>query len=435
MYSLNPRAVFAHERVFDNPRALERMDRMLDALGMDRNEVPTVNIADVPDILEVAGVDENLASERNLEAGHGRIRQGLLKVEDDPVMVFNTFVWDEDERLEAPREYANPHARRLQAQFCGVGEDFAFSRRDLFSPQSPHYICQGGWGVHTLGGCVHKCDYCGQGFIVNVMLDIDEFCEHVAAMFERRPRQLLYRYDLYSDILAFEPEYGASETLVRTFAEYDKYLLLYTRSNNVEWLADLPHKDHAPINWTISMDTQARLIERDSPTLEERLDAMRFCQEHGFTVRAGFSPVVPVSNWREETTEMLEMMFDRVEPEVLRAWVLAMMDADEFERIFDTDAMDQRFMRRMREEADKLDGTHQAPFPLDGRTEIYQYYIDEIKRISPETPFAICTEHPAVWDALEDQLKMTRTKMFCCCGGMSPPGAWDGENTVLTGEK
>ena len=34
MYDLNPKAVFAHERVFDNPRAVARMERMLDAMGI-----------------------------------------------------------------------------------------------------------------------------------------------------------------------------------------------------------------------------------------------------------------------------------------------------------------------------------------------------------------------------------------------------------------
>ena len=426
MYDLKPRGVFVHERVYENPRAVERMERMLAALGRSRHDVPTVGMGDLGAILDLAGVSEDIASEQVLKAGHGFVRQGLLKREDDPVLVFNTFVWDESRRLPAPRRYANPHASRLQAQFCGVGEGSAFSKRELLTPED-NFVCQGGWGVHTLGGCVHKCDYCGEGFIVNIMLDIEEFCEHLAAMFQRRPEQLLYRYDLFSDILAFEPEYGASQVLARCFAEHGKYLLLYTRSDNVEWLGDLPCKEHVPINWTLSMETQARVIERDSPSLAQRIEAMRFCQEHGFTVRAGFTPILPVKDWRRETTEMLELLFSRVRPEVLRGWVLAMMDADEFERIFNVDMMDQDFMRRMREDAAELNGQHHAPFPLDVRRDIYEHYIREVERLSPETPFALCTEHPGLWDMLECRLKMTRDRMFCCCGGLSTPGGGQGK--------
>lgn len=422
MYDLTPRAVYAHRRVYDNPEAVRRMERMLEALDIDPADVPTVGMEDVPEILQTAGVEDDFATERVLSAGHGRVRQGLQKLQQDPVLVFNTFVWDEQDRTGAPREYANPHARRLQSYFCGVGEDFAFSRRAIYTPNQ-FYVCQGGWGIHTVAGCVHKCDYCGQGFLVNLMLDIDDFCEHLAAMFRSRPEQLLYRYDLYSDVLAFEPEYGASERIAQCFAEHDKYLLLYTRSNNVEWLADMPYREHAPINWTISMATQAAEIERDSPTLPERVEAMRFCREHGYTIRAGFSPIIPIRDWRRETTEMLELLCERAQPEVMRGWVLAMMDANEFERMFDTSRMDPEFMRRMREEAHRLDGERHAPFPLDVREEIYRHYIEESRRICPGTPFAICSEHPGVWDRLEESLDMTREEMFCCCGAVSPPGA------------
>jgi hypothetical protein len=295
-------------------------------------------------------------------------------------------------------------------------------------------VCQGGWGIHTLGGCVHKCAYCGQGFLVNVQLDLEDFADDLGRMFAERPEQKLYRYDLYSDVLCFEPEYGASEVLGSAFdATDDKYLLLYTRSDNVQYLADLPYREHTLANWTLSMDTVCRTIERDSPPLEARIRAMRFCREAGYVVRAGFSPIIPVRDWRRETTEMLERLFAEVRPEVLRCWVLAMMDAEEFERIFDTEAMDPAFMRRVREEADALSGQHIAPFPLDVREAIYAYYLDEIRRLSPETPVALCTEDPRLWERLEDRLPMRPGEMFCCCGGLSVPGGWEAHGIVPGG--
>ena len=254
----------------------------------------------------------------------------------------------------------------------------------------------------------------------------DSFCDVLRAMFAERPEQKLYRYDLFSDILAFEPEYGCSEVVGRCFDETDdKYLLLYTRSANVDHLLGLPYKTHSLINWTISMDTVCRVIERDSPSLDERIEAMRKCQEAGYVVRAGFTPIIPIRDWRAETTDMLERLFGRVEPEVVRCWVLAMMDADEFERMFDVEAMDPKFMRRMREEAETLRGQHGAPFPLDVRREVYEYHLDELRRISPHTPCAICTDHPKLWEMLAPKLQMRPGKMFCCCGALSVPGGWE----------
>ncbi|HUU22030.1 MAG TPA: hypothetical protein VM389_05785, partial [Phycisphaerae bacterium] len=77
-----------------------------------------------------------------------------------------------------------------------------------------------------------------------------------------------------------------------------------------------------------------------------------------------------------------------------------------------------------------LTGEHHAPFPLDVRAEIYAHYLDELKRISPQTPFALCTEHPDLWEMLKDKLPMSPDKMFCCCGGLSPPGAWAAARTA-----
>lgn len=429
MYELKPRGIFCHKRVFENPRAVARMQRMLDALGVREADVPRIDETDLDAVLELAGATEASVSDNVLRGGHGRFRQGHLKQTDDPVLVFDTFVWDEAQRKPHTRKLRHPNATRLQNLLCGAGEEFAYSRRDLFTPTAPHYVCQGGWGVHTLNGCVHKCDYCGQGFVVTIMLDLEAFCEHLTRMFRRRPEQLLYRYDLFSDILAFEPEYGASDVLGKCFAENDRYLLLYTRSNNVGYLAELPEREHVLINWTLSMDTQANVIERDSPSLDERIEAMRFCQEHGYVVRAGFSPIIPVRDWRAETTSMLERLFAGVRPEVLRGWVLAMMDADEFEAMFDVNMMDPNHMRRIREEAATLNGQHHAPFPLDVRAEIYSHYLDEVRRLSPDTPFALCTEPPDLWPMLRDKLQMPPDNMFCCCGGVSKPGAWKGRRT------
>ena len=425
MYALKPKAVFAHRRVYDNPEAVERMERILGALAIDRKDVETVDLADVDRIVAISGATDEITAEKVLSSNRGRVRQGQFKPTEDPVLVFNTFVWDDDRRLDVPNRPSNLQARRLVDAFCGIGAAHAFSRRELLTPDR-ECICQGGWGIHTTSGCAHKCAYCEEGWITNLFLDIEDFCQELPRMFQRRPEQMLYRYDLYSDILAFEPEYGACERVGRCFAEHGKYVLLYTRSDNVGWLGYVPddQKPYMPINWTISMDTQARLFEGDSPPLVDRIEAMRFCQDNGYVVRAGFSPVIPVRDWRRETTEMLQQLFAKVRPEVLRVWVLAMIDAAELDKMLDVEAIDPEFVRRMREAANELNGTFHAPFPTDVRLEIYNHYIDQLQAISPETPLALCSEHADIWDRLEHRLAMTRGSMFCCCGGLSVPGTY-----------
>lgn len=424
MYDLRPTAVFAHRRVLDHPRALARMERLCAAMQIRSDQVEIVTYDDIDRIIDAAGAHETIAADDLLKAGHGRVRQGHDRHFIDPVMVFSTFDWDQDQ--PPPRKFRHPRASALSLLLWGAGTGFAFSRREMYHGQSPYgWICQGGWGLHSASGCVHKCDYCGLGQLVVLQLDIEDLADRLEIAFAERPHQNLYRYDLNSDIPCFEPEYDAYRVFAERCAKWgDRYILIYTKSNNVDWLLDLPHKRHLPFYMTLSMDTVSREIERNTPTLEERIEAMRKCQEAGYVVRAGFTPIIPIAGWREETTAMIELLFSRCRPDVVRVWTLSMMDAREFRAMYGVERMDPYFMRRVAEEEERMNGTHKAPFPADVRAEIYQYYLDEIRRVSPETPVALCTEDPDVWDRLEDQLAMTRTEMFCCCGGTSVPGTF-----------
>ena len=64
-----------------------------------------------------------------------------------------------------------------------------------------------------------------------------------------------------------------------------------------------------------------------------------------------------------------------------------------------------------------------ATYPPEARAEIYSHYIDEIKRISPQTPVNLCTEERQIWDMLSHKLDMSPDHLFCCCGQFSAPGS------------
>ena len=415
MYDLKPPKVFIHKRVYENDQAVARLKRVMEGLGNPPFE--EVDESDVGKVIEAAGAREDLPVQS------GRVRQGIEKVQHDPVMLLNTFVWDESKRKPREKAYKNPRAQSISRHMAGCAQDFAYSKRELRDGSNPdnRIVCQGGWGIHTIEGCVHKCDYCTQSYFVNMMLDLEDFCVDLERNFRERPQQKVYRYDLKSDYPCFEPEYGASELIGECFARNKKYLLVYTKSNNIDHLLDLPYKEYMPCYWTLATDTQSTKIERDTPNLDGRLEAMRKCQEAGYVVRAGFSPIVPHVGWREEATTALEKLFAACTPDTVRLWVVSMMLAKEAEQIFGAENLDPRFVDEMRKTAAEMDGTHSGPFPRHVRAEIYGHYIDEIKRISPGTPVNLCTEERPMWDMLADKLEMSPDNMFCPCGQFSVP--------------
>ena len=153
----------------------------------------------------------------------------------------------------------------------------------------------------------------------------------------------------------------------------------------------------------------------------ERIEALRLCQEAGFPVRVGFSPIIPTTNWREEATQCLEKLLAAVKPDTLRLWVLSLMGADELDKLIGFENLDARFVESARQIGPAVKHSFELPFTVEDRVEIYGHYIDEVKRISPDTPVSICSERRVIWDRLAHKLTMSPDDLYCCCGGFSPP--------------
>ena len=417
MYTLKPPAIFVHKRVYRNANAVRRLERMLKAMGDP--PVEEVETADTETIVERAGLGASCP------AWSDDLMNGFLKPQGDPVLVFNTFVWDEAKREAPERKYKYKIANRLAWTMAGVGDDFAYSRREVMDADhhpERSFVCQGGWGLHSLNGCVHRCAYCDEAFIMTFMLDLEDFAAHVSHTLAARPHQKLYRYDMYSDSICFEPEYGASQILADVFARSrDQHLLFYTKSHNVDHLLELKNRDRCLFYTTLSTDHAAREFEPGAPSVDQRIQALRRCQDAGYTVRVGFSPIIPIREWREDATAAIEKLFAKVTPDTVRLWVVSMTTVPQFDGAMGFARMDPRLAEMaIRADPAKV-GWWNAPFPAEARAEIYAHYIAEIARVSPATPVSLCSESPDVWEHLKGKITMDPDHLFCCCGGTSVP--------------
>ena len=114
MYDLNPPKVFVHKRVYENENATTHLERMLNALGNPPFE--EVDESDADKVIEASGASEDLPVQSS------RVRQGIEKIIDDPIMLFNTYVWDPDKVKPVKKKYTNPRARALAQFMAGAGE-------------------------------------------------------------------------------------------------------------------------------------------------------------------------------------------------------------------------------------------------------------------------------------------------------------------------
>lgn len=395
---LHPPAVYYTRDVVDDPLSKARMDRLMDRISCDR-----VQIIDENGILELSNAF------RSEDRGK---RSGEIGRRGDPTILFTNYRWPEESKYPELAKH-NSHYKTLSGLRWMDFRDAGDIRRRR------NIVCQSGYELHSAYGCIHHCDYCFMGNTLMIGLNLEDLCSHLDALIDENPWQTLFKFDNQTDNLCFEPEYGASKVFVEYFALKDgRYLMLYTKSDNVDHLLDLDHRGKTVVCWTLTCDRAARIYEKGAPTMDRRINAARMCQEAGYTVRFRFSPIIPIEGWRAENGEMIERLLSEVSPDIICIETLTHMTPEQIRSSMDVSQMDQDILSTMDPE---LRGDRAGPFPSGVREEIYRFFIDKIREVSPETPVVTCLETPEIWRRLGVKMKMEPDKYICCCGPDSTP--------------
>jgi spore photoproduct lyase len=258
-------------------------------------------------------------------------------------------------------------------------------------------------------------------------VNLDDWIAHLReglARQERSPRQNLFQWDNGTDVVCWEPEYGGSKLLVDLFAQQpDKHLELYVgKSDYVDYLLDYDHKGHTVCCWSLGAETQCRVVEPRSAGMEARIASARKCQQAGYPVRMRFSPMVPVVGWRDEIRHMVRRLFEEVTPDLITMEPLRFCTYQDLLDSFEPGVLDPEFVQAMAAIPREADYVTRSEFPDEYRIRMYRVVLDEVARLSPRTPVALCREMRRVWDVLADDLGRTGQHpddYVCNCGPLS----------------
>jgi len=272
-------------------------------------------------------------------------------------------------------------------------------------------------------GCAFRCAYCGFGRYIIFYLDVERLIDGLDSIFKQHPAQRLYKYSNMTDLPPFEPELDMVGPMVQRFAEEsDRYLMLFTKSDNVGFLTEIEHGGHTIISWSVTCDTASRLVDKRAATMQQRIGAMAKMRQAGYPVRARLSPIVPVADWREEYTRLFEELFSHVKPDLITLELLGWMTVDDLPAMFSPSFLDADALRQAEAAREQLADVKWGPFTQRTHEEIYSFCIDAVRRLSPQTPVSVCHGTTATWKALGSRMQMTPKNYICNCGPLSTPG-------------
>lgn len=430
MIPIEPKNLYVTDWALEDLRCVDRMERLLRGMGRERSEVQVITAQDLPEV----------ARQRHWI---GEVRQGAYPNADDPDIIFNALRWftpqqrQELTQTDLYKQVIAAHntygdcaqwftGSRVLAMF-GAAPFYHFERREKWDPK---LVCWTLHDIHSGWGCVHHCAYCQRGSVYVLNLNVEEFVERVHQLVDENPWQQTFRYDVEQDVLPMEPEYGACKLLVESFAQRDdRYLILFSKSANVDHLLNLDHRGHTILLWTLAPHTVSRRYEGGTGTMEERIEAAAKCQAAGYPVRFKCKPIIPIRGWREELTHMLQTLYAHVTPDNLSMEMLFVDSVAELDATIGLENLDPKFVQWAKEaEAQYPDQwPHHLhgprPFTFEAKAEVYRHLMTESQRLSPETPVTLCAETQRMWAALADVVSGTPWNYVCNCGPRCTPFA------------
>ncbi len=376
MLTIPAKTVYIDPEVYNRPNCRVRLERMLPFVRC--SDIRTLQPADLEQVWRI-----------------GARRHGKDGFGDDAVLVFTPWL---------PERMAWYYHWRDEAGTHGG-------------------VCQTALELNLVDGCPFRCAYCGFGRRIIFSLDVERFAAGLDGIFARYPAQRLYKYSNMTDLPPFEPELDAIPPLVERFArEQGRYLMLFTKSDNLAPLEQLDHRGHTIVSWSISCETVSREIEKRTAPMQARIASMRRMQRAGYLVRARLSPIVPVANWKAEYMAMLELLFSQTAPDLVTLELLGWMTVDDLIAILPRELLDVQALAAAEAACQELANVMWGPFTQATHEQVYQFLIETVQRLSPGTPVAVCHGTPATWATLGEVMQMSPNGYLCNCGPFSAPG-------------
>jgi spore photoproduct lyase len=269
-------------------------------------------------------------------------------------------------------------------------------------PGSGAEICCNYFVLNYASNCHLDCTYCVlQTYLNNpammVFTNTPDLLAAVREMLGKSSRRT-FRIGTgeLADSLALDDITDYSRLLIPFFASLPNGLLeLKTKSDCIENLADLDHRGHTVVSWSLNSRPVCRSEELKTAGFDERLSAARRCQEWGYPVGFHFDPLIHYEDWEEDYESAVHEAFQAVDPSKV-AWVS--LGCLRFTRHL-RDVIRSRFPKSKIPYGEFVPGHHgKLRYFRPIREEMYAKMRRWILREAPGVFVYLCMENRAVWE-------------------------------------
>jgi spore photoproduct lyase len=268
-------------------------------------------------------------------------------------------------------------------------------------PGTRHYFCCGYRIFHFGIQCTLDCTYCILQAYLNqpnlrLFGNTDQMLAELSFELDQNPGRL-HRIGTgeFTDSLLLDPFTGFSRLMVPFFAGRSNAVLeLKTKTDFIDNLIDLDHNGRTIVAWSLNSEEIRKREEPLSSTLERRIDAARRCADLGYFLAFHFDPLIDYPDWRRGYGEILDRLFDAVDPARI-VWI----SLGAFRFMPDLKEIIRKRHPRSRiaygEFIRGLDG--KMRYFRDIRVDLYHFMAEKIRRADPSLCVYLCMESRDIW--------------------------------------
>ena len=164
--------------------------------------------------------------------------------------------------------------------------------------------------------CIFDCNYCFlQGMYRSanyvIFTNFNSFMNEIKYLADSNKKKPMYFFSGYDcDSLAFEHITNFAETFIPFFKKFKNVNLeLRTKSTKINSILKFKPKNNIIIAWSLNPDDIILEFEKNTPSLKNRLKAIKVLQNQGWKIGLRFDPIIYHRNFKKIYVKFFESIF------------------------------------------------------------------------------------------------------------------------------
>lgn len=303
----------------------------------------------------------------------------------------------ERQRSASPNHSAAGHPLIAGKRTLLIGEASSFVHR-FDGGLGGNVRCRPYWKlVPVSNGCPYFCTYCYLASVyrehllaIKININHDQMFRQIRKALAGADGPVAFNMGEMLDSLALDHVTNLTSQLVPFFGGMRRgYLMLLTKSANIENLLALEPNRHVVVSWSLNAQPMIEAFEPGTASLAERIEAARRCQQHGYRIRFRIDPGMLYEGWQNGYGDLVQQMLTATQPDNI---TLGMLRLAPGHFALAARAYGQRGRNLRQHDLVERSSDGKLRYRHDRRIEFYRHVIDAIRSFGRGVSTSLCRE-------------------------------------------